>query len=184
MTEVYGLVLCGGQSSRMGTDKSQLNYHGISQQQYMFNLLNKHLSHVYISQKDRPDNEHVISDKYDIKSPLNGILSAFKYNKDVAWLVVACDMPLIQSSDVRRLIDERDATHLATCYAGTDNMPHPLFTIYEPTAKDKLIRHSRKSHSPRNFLLNHSVKVIDVQDKSFLTSVDTLEQFDQLKKKL
>ena len=34
-----GLVLSGGQSSRMGTDKALIDYHGIPQYAYVYDLL-------------------------------------------------------------------------------------------------------------------------------------------------
>ncbi|MEQ9006433.1 MAG: NTP transferase domain-containing protein, partial [Ekhidna sp.] len=39
----------GGQSSRMGTDKSALNYHGKPQVEYLFELLQSKLSKAFVS---------------------------------------------------------------------------------------------------------------------------------------
>lgn len=184
MPKIFGLVLCGGASTRMGKDKSLLNYHGVPQKEYLFHLLSQTVDRCFYSQKQPAASENVIADTFDISSPLNGILSAFETYPEVAWLVIACDMPLIEEKHIKHLISERSEQQLATCFSATDNKPHPLFTIYELSARDALKSHSQTSISPRNFLMNHHVKIIEGKDKSFLTSIDTLEEFKRLKNQL
>ncbi|MEP2771027.1 MAG: NTP transferase domain-containing protein [Fulvivirga sp.] len=184
MSKLYGLVLCGGSSTRMGQDKSLLNYHGVPQREHIFQLLSKHVDQCFYSVKQGTTSDQRIVDNFDIQSPLNGILSAFELHNDVAWLVVACDMPLIDDQHIANLMLSRDRDKLATCFAGTDQKPHPLFTIYEPNAREKLIAHSKMSKSPRAFLMNESVKIIDEQHKDFLTSIDSIAQFQALKNRL
>ena len=45
----YGLVLCGGKSTRMGTDKSMLQYHSKPQRYYVYDLLFPLCEKVFIS---------------------------------------------------------------------------------------------------------------------------------------
>jgi len=184
MSKLYGLVLCGGSSTRMGQDKSLLNYHGVPQREHIFQLLSKHVDQCFYSVKQGTTSGQMIVDNFDIQSPLNGILSAFEQHEDVAWLVVACDMPLVADQHIENLILNRNPNKQATCYAGTDHKPHPLFTIYEPNAKEKLIAHSKMSKSPRAFLINESVKIIDEPHKDFLTSIDSIAQFEALKNRI
>ncbi|MBK8495728.1 MAG: NTP transferase domain-containing protein [Chitinophagaceae bacterium] len=39
ITNTYGLVLCGGNSSRMGTDKSMLQYYDKPQRYHVYDML-------------------------------------------------------------------------------------------------------------------------------------------------
>lgn len=177
-------MLCGGQSTRMGQDKSLLSYHGLPQREHMFQLLNKYVDLCFYSTKEGSSKADIIADSYDIQSPLNGILSAFEKHGDVAWLVVACDMPLIEAQHIEKLIQLRNPNQLATCFAGSDNKPHPLFTIYEPTSKDRLKTHSKVSKSPRKFLIKECVEIINARDTNFLTSIDSITEFQKLKNRL
>ena len=46
---LYGLVLAGGRSTRMGQDKSLISYHGKAQREYMADLLGQWCSRTFIS---------------------------------------------------------------------------------------------------------------------------------------
>ena len=47
--DIYGLILTGGQSRRMGHDKALLEYQGVSQLSETYELLGRHLSEVFVS---------------------------------------------------------------------------------------------------------------------------------------
>src|SRR6478672_2313948 len=95
-----GLVLAGGKSVRMGYDKSSIQWHGKEQRYYMADLLKQICKDVFIScrkkQKDKIDNEYkTLADTFTGLGPYGGILSAFREYPDAAWLVMACDLPLL-----------------------------------------------------------------------------------------
>ncbi|HNP08536.1 MAG TPA: NTP transferase domain-containing protein, partial [Cyclobacteriaceae bacterium] len=114
---LYGLVLGGGLSSRMGKDKGHLNYHGQPQRDYVFKLLEKFCDRVYYSANAQAiSDNNTIKDAYPFQGPLNGILSAFKFQSDVAWLTVPIDMPFVDESIIQFLIDHRDVSRVATCF--------------------------------------------------------------------
>ena len=79
MKTLYGLVLAGGKSLRMGTDKSLLNYHGKSQREVMFDMLSGYCSVVYLSVNQNQNTylPHII-DETEAAGPLGGIVSAFE----------------------------------------------------------------------------------------------------------
>lgn len=135
---VCGLVLAGGRSTRMGTDKCALEIHGMPQARHCFALLHELLPEVQVSA--RPDQRGlpalaglpVIEDRYENIGPMNGVLSAMEAQPDVAWLTLACDLPLADARGVRTLLDGRDPARLATAYMASDGFFEPLFAIYEP----------------------------------------------------
>src|SRR6188768_1210160 len=108
---VHGLILLGGKSSRMGFDKGCIDYHGKPQREYLFDLLLKFCPKVFTSCKapgDIPPHLNPIADSFEIDSPLNGILSAFKSNHEVSWLTVAVDMPSIDERSIQFLMSHRN----------------------------------------------------------------------------
>ena len=91
-TPVYGLVLAGGQSRRMGTDKALLEHGGRSQLAHVVELLEAEVDRVFVSarpdQQDEPERSRyeLIVDRYEDMGPLAGILSAMEAYPDADWL--------------------------------------------------------------------------------------------------
>lgn len=173
----------GGKSSRMGTDKSLLNYHGKPQREYLFDLAQKYCSEVYFScREEQKFSEKTIIDKYAELGPTSGILSAFEHDKKNAWLVVACDMPLINEGAFETLIKQRNPEKVATTFFNNqNNAPDPLFTIYEPKAYEQLEEYVKSGNkSPKLFLQNTDIQLIKSENISFLKNINTKEEFDKL----
>jgi molybdopterin-guanine dinucleotide biosynthesis protein A len=179
-----GLILSGGKSRRMGKDKGMLSYHGIPQLAHLIQLLKPYCEQVFVSAKTMADypNYHVIEDKYDINSPLNGILSAINTYPNKGWIVVACDMPLISAKSIQHLIGHRESTNLATCYTNEESLIEPLFCIWEPHAFESLmVFHNNGELSPRKFLSSNLVSVIIPNDYSVLTNVNSIAHYEKFK---
>lgn len=160
-----GLILAGGESSRMGKDKSLLDFHGTTQREYLFNMLAKFCQDVYLSCRTAdnvPANLNPLTDKFSLKSPLNGILSAFKHDASTAWLSVPVDMPNINEKIIDHLIANRHPEKMATCYYDSDGEnPEPLFAIWEAHAYPALMAYYEKGKTtPRGFLQTHDVAVL------------------------
>ena len=191
VSQLYGLVLAGGKSTRMGKDKRQLHYHGMSQQEYSFSLLESLCEKVFISvreaQIDDTGASKYILDKNIAKGPLNGILSAHMAHPKDAWLVLACDTPLVDKEVLDALVAERNTSKMATTMATqkTDR-PEPLIAIWEPHALATLLNYSKTSANkyPTKILLNHPIhKVYPKQDVK-LMNVNHPDDFDEIKKLL
>jgi len=175
-----GLILTGGQSRRMGQDKSQLVYHQKPQREHLVDLLRPYCQAVFWSVNPdqaaalTDDGQPFIVDALAIRSPLNGILSAFRHDPLVAWLVVACDMPLLTSRSLEALLTNRDPTRLATVfYDSTGQEPEPLLGIYEPAfaaVADRAVAEGQLS--PRQILQSQPVQLLTVPDVRELTNVN------------
>src|SRR6218665_2365826 len=89
---------------------------------------------------DVPSLLNPLPDKMDIKSPLNGILSAFDFCSDCAWLTIAVDLPNVTREVLKDLVAQRNPQKLATCfYDSKAESVEPLLTIWEPGARPLLI---------------------------------------------
>jgi molybdopterin-guanine dinucleotide biosynthesis protein A len=136
---LLGLVLAGGLSNRMGTDKATLEIAGVSLLERAVATLTQCVDQVFvsISALQATDTARscyaVIEDRFEGIGPAAGILSAHLHAPKAAWLVIACDMPLLDVSSIRRLIRARVADQDATAWASADaSVPEPLCAIYEP----------------------------------------------------
>lgn len=181
---LYGLVLAGGRSVRMGQDKGTMQWHGVPQREYMARLLAGFCEKVYISCREEQTAEMgkewpLITDAVSGAGPLTGILSALMANNNVAWLVVACDLPLLSAPTLHYLLAARRPGSIATTYRSPhDSLPEPLITIWEPAALPYLHQHIAAGYKcPRKALINNAtlVNVIDCPWPQHLLNANTPE---------
>ena len=180
---IDGLILVGGKSSRMGTDKSTLNYYGKSHSLYLADLLKDKMVDTYLSVRDSKEYSYtVIKDRFIDLGPFGAICSAFLKNPNKAYFVLATDLPFISEELIDLLIGNRDSTKIATTVKGlTKEFPEPLITIWEPKAYPVLLSYLAQGIScPRKVLINSDVKIIEVADK-LITNVNTPEEFKRIK---
>lgn len=189
---IYGLVLAGGQSRRMGQDKGLLDYHGKPQRDYMYEQLAPLCQKVYMSirpgqEGTLPGGMPYILDENLYRGPFNGLLSAHHQFPEAAWLVVACDLPLMDSRALRYLLDQRDPEAQATAFAThKSGLPEPLAAIWEPTALKQAIAflESGESTCPRKFLINSNTHLVFPEDDLWLANANVPEEYEMLQEKL
>lgn len=183
--KLYGLVLTGGKSTRMDKDKALLDYHGKPQQEHAYELLAKACDKVFVSSRDEEQSEEVrydsITDKFIGLGPYGGILSAFMEEPNVAWLVIAVDLPFLDHATIDNLVEHRNSSKLATCFIDPNNeFPEPLISIWEPKAYPVMLDFLSKGYScPRKVLINSDVEVLTDRNVQVLTNVNTPEELDE-----
>jgi molybdopterin-guanine dinucleotide biosynthesis protein A len=189
--QLYGLVLAGGRSVRMGEDKGMVQWHGVPQRYYVATLLKNYCEKVFIScRRDQLDSINpqyqTIVDSDNIKGPLAGILSAFEYANNVAWLVIACDLPLIDDTTISYLISNRNTSTIATTFISPfDGLPEPLITIWEPTAYAEIIEKAGIGFTcPRKILINGNVTQLNPPNPDHLMNANTPEDAKYVKEYL
>ena len=190
---IQSLVLVGGKSIRMGTDKGLLEYHGISQRDFLVDLLskkfpfkNENQKGVYLSTRENQEVEgSVIEDTFKDLGPFGGICSAFQKDPNSAWFVIATDLPFIDTSIIELLLKNRNPSKMATTLKGKGKQfPEPLITIWEPKAYPILLSYLAQGYScPRKVLINSDVEIIEVDD-AIIRNVNTPEEFEMAKKEL
>jgi len=175
-----GIILCGGESSRMGIDKSQINYHGVSQREHLRKLLGPFCSPVlYSIGKQQEEDESTFSDLPEFMGhgPSSGLLSIHHYfpNRDV--LLIGCDYPLIKQMDLHQLIDNQKEELDAICYAsGITKRPEPLLTYYSASFCDHIhTEFTRGEYSLKRILDKAKTLKLEIDDPLRLISADSPE---------
>ncbi len=189
---LYGLVLSGGKSTRMGTDKGLIEYHGVPQREYLYDLLSEVCEETFISlreeqQAELPSRMQTIVDLNEFKGPYNGLLSAHKKYPDVAWLVLACDLPLMDLEALKELIAARNPKREATAFALEENpLPEPLCAIWEPHALENSVIYLEKGNGtcPRKYLINHDTELVFPSHENVLLNANSEEEYKEALKKL
>jgi molybdopterin-guanine dinucleotide biosynthesis protein A len=181
-----GLVLAGGDSHRMGRDKAQLRYHRDEPQvRHAFDLLGAVAEVVYVSVRKAQTDAGLYApfplliDDGTLRGPAAGLLAAWRHSPDVAWLVLATDLPFVSAALVADLLAGRDASRLATAFRHRDGTPEPLCTIWEPAARATLLeRVGAGDSSLRRLLADGPAKILDAVDPDLLQSVDSEPQYE------
>ena len=183
-SELRGLILAGGRRRRLGRDKATLEFGGRSQLERATDLLGEHLDHVHLSVRAgqfknavRFDHE-LIFDVYDHFGPAAGILSAHRAFPEVAWVVLACDMPLVDGAIIGALIEQRDSRKAATVFANPrDGLPEPLCAIYEPgtLARFRRLPEEEIEMGPRALLIQSELRELELPRANALDNVNTPE---------
>lgn len=182
---VKGLILAGGRSIRMGEDKGQLQYHGMPQVDYLAQEFESvQMEHFISCRIEQYPNSQRITDKFDGLSPFGAIASAFQHEPNAAWLVVACDLPLVNGEIFELLLKERDPSKFATCFYNPEtDFPDPLITLWEPKAYMRMLEFLALGYScPRKVLINSEVKVVKLSNSEVLKNVNTKEEFSAFRK--
>ncbi|NTW55912.1 MAG: bifunctional molybdenum cofactor guanylyltransferase MobA/molybdopterin-guanine dinucleotide biosynthesis adaptor protein MobB [Chlorobiaceae bacterium] len=191
---VYGLVLAGGLSSRMGSDKALLTYHLDNQLVRTASLLRSCCSKVFISCRAEQEKMYgrfgfpLISDSYLGIGPMGGLLSAMQAEPHAAWLAAACDLPFIDGTTAELLLSHRHPMRFATVFRNPETQHiEPLFACYEPKSRSRLLlMHAEGCNSLSRFLEQSRIEELELANPGVLENINTPAEADSvnfLKKK-
>lgn len=184
---VYGLLLSGGASRRMQRDKARIEYRGEPQLLRAWRLLQAVTKRAFVSVREEQRGDSLradlpqIVDSYEAVGPAAGILSAQDVYPDVAWLVLACDLPLLDAATLQRLVAARDPAADATAFTSRhDGLPEPLCAIWEPSSHALLLQRYRAgSYCPRKALILSRTALLAAPGDA-LDNINTPEEFEQM----
>jgi len=167
-----GLILCGGKSERMGTDKGLLTLKANTwAQAAVAKIASLQLPVVVsVNEQQLADYSTILSPiqlitdnkSIDIKGPLLGLLSVHILLPGEDLLVLACDMPLMETSILTLLLDSYK-TQSAEAYVFTnDDVYEPLCGIYTANGLSRILQLLQSQQ-----LAKHSMKYMLEQLHTF-----------------
>lgn len=178
---LYGLVLAGGKSRRMGQDKARLMRDGQSQLAYTVQLLENFVDRVFVStradQRDEAERKQFeqIIDRYQDIGPVAGILSAMEEFPEMDWLVVACDLPNIDAQTLSQLLLNRSGEKPFTAFTSShDGLPEPLCAVYSSGSAGIVRRFVADNVvCPRKILIRSDTLLLEQVNPHALDNVNT-----------
>ena len=188
MTKLNALILCGGNSSRLGIPKFKIEKEGIPLYKYWIQLLQEFCPVIYISCKESQvseiDHPLYICDTQDNRGPLEGIYRAFETDPKANWLVIACDLVYANKSDLLSLLQHQDDAMDAIAFNNPETgEAFPLMTIYNRGIYSALhTEYKSNSKSPKRLLMNSNVQLIVPEDPIILMGINTREEYEDWKK--
>jgi molybdopterin-guanine dinucleotide biosynthesis protein A len=164
----------------MGCDKCAITVHGVPQARHAYDLLDRIVGKAFVSvRRDQHGVAAVkglpaINDRYESAGPIGGVLSAMDAYPNVAWLVLACDLPFANARGIRTLLMGRDSRRQGTAFMASDGYFEPLFAIYEPSLHAPLLERFAAGHaSLREALADADVRLLCPPEDRMLFNVNT-----------
>jgi len=181
--ELYGLVMAGGESRRMGENKAFIVYHKKPQVYEAITLLNKICRNVFISCKKEHGNLFntnisLIHDLDSAKGPMAGILAAFQQYPDKAWLVLPCDLPFIDLELVKYLLTKRVPGRPVTLFSSEGGRIEPLVSIWEPKSYEILQKSAaRREYGITKCLSTCEIEIVKSPNPEKLKNINTMQEY-------
>jgi len=161
---MLGVILCGGKSTRMGSDKGLLKLHAGTWAQTAVEKLGalemcvvlsvncsqyRDYSPIFTIEQLVKDNEEL-----DVHGPLSGVLSVHLKYPQQDLFVLACDMPLMENKILSQLLDayRNNMTYDAFVFTN-EGEPEPLCAIYRANGLAQIVQMLQKGQ-----LTKHSMK--------------------------
>lgn len=147
MENLLGVILCGGESTRMGADKGLLPIRNTIWSKHMHEKLFKfHVPVVYsINPQQVPVYreeilpELLVIDNAEVDGPLKGLLSVHQQFPGKDLLLLACDMLDIDAATIDTLLQEYQRDNQYDFYVFQDeNFAQPFCGIYTRTGLAKV----------------------------------------------
>jgi molybdopterin-guanine dinucleotide biosynthesis protein A len=131
--EATAIIMAGGDSTRLGRDKSMLPVGGQAMIEHICDRLSPHFDQVMVSAKDACKYAFlrvpVVPDRIAGRGPLMGIASALRASVNEVNFVAACDIPEFDVGLIRRMLREARDNDAVVPRTGRSEY-EPLFAVY------------------------------------------------------
>ena len=164
-SELTGIILAGGKSSRMGREKGLVEFHGKPLIQYGIDLLARYTDRILISSAN-PDylsyGLELVTDTVTGQGPAAGLASTLQQSVTPWNLVIACDLPFLEPELMETLLANTEGFQAVVPIH--DDVKEPLAALYH----SDLAEHFADSIEAGNLalhkiLVTRKVHYLDVQ---------------------
>jgi molybdopterin-guanine dinucleotide biosynthesis protein A len=195
-TNLLGVVLCGGESKRMGSDKGLLQMNGKTWAEVVSEKLRQQNIPVVISINENQqdaysrifDREEFVIDQLPMHGPLNGLLTVHQQFPDHDILLMACDVVDMNDIILNELITAYEKNEAEYFAYEEDNFFQPLCAIYTSAAIQSLLERlqsgSLANYSFQYILNNSNTFRLHSSLKGAFTNYNTPDGSNDPKKKI
>ena len=190
---ITGLILAGGQSSRMdGQDKGLLNLIDKPMIAHVIARIKPQVDQIIISANRHIEDYQkfgyeVLLDEYDdFRGPLAGMAQGLSHSESEYLLTVPCDGPLLPSDMAFRMLNVIQKNNTRAVFAFDGKYKQPTYNLIHTDlqhAIEQSLKHNE--HKLGKWLLDNGADRVDFSDKkeAFL-NVNTHHDLELLVKKL
>ena len=180
--KLSGIILAGGKSSRMGSDKALLLYKNKTFLEHVVCAIKPLVDDILIISNNK---EHQVDDCTTIpdlilnSGPIAGIYTGLKHSKTENNLVLSCDIPLVQTSILEFIIKNNEPDKEVVQLMNEQNCM-PLIALYKkrlaPYFLSQLKRGERRLMHATKKLKTKEV-FVKKEENAFLLNINTINEF-------
>lgn len=129
--ELFGLILAGGKSTRMGRPKVEVEVEGQTLLNHQIEVLSGLVERTIVSTNNTlPITLEQVKDENQNLGPLGGLISILRKYPDRSFLVIPIDIYPLGKEDLKILIEKRDMQKDISCF-GKAGLIEPFPLIME-----------------------------------------------------
>ena len=184
--DITGIILAGGKSSRMRTDKAFLKWNNKLFIESILDTLEPLTSDIIIVSNDKKYDvfrTKRIKDIIENAGPVAGIYSGLKASKTEYNLVLSCDIPLITETILQQLINEiDDKAEIIQCESQGKTMP--LIALYSKRCENQFLKILNEGERRlRIAVATCKVKtiILDAENEIYTTNINTPQQLKAIR---
>ena len=190
---ICGLAVCGGQSSRMGCDKSLISYHAKPQRYHVYDMLRKTCTETFIScsatqleEIKFPYKTMVDLPAFSSIGPMAALLTGFTHFPQHDLLIVGCDYPFLTAGTLIDFANSINKRRIAAAFCHRQEPTYePLLAWFSHRAAPALRKLFEKNeHSLQYFLQTANAERYYPEDAEVMQSIDTPEASTAAKDRL
>jgi len=175
---ITGIILAGGKSSRMGSDKGFVMYKNKAFIQHIIEAIQPLVQDIIIV-SNNPDYDIFklkrVHDLIENAGPLAGVYTGLNYTTTQNNLVVSCDVPLINTETLKKLTENIDDS-IDVIQLESLGKTMPLIAMYKKQCKDICLTLLQEGERRLRVALNNlKVKTIILNKKQekYTTNINT-----------
>ncbi|MGL6235553.1 MAG: molybdenum cofactor guanylyltransferase [Segniliparus sp.] len=194
MSAIAGIVLAGGGSRRMGTDKTRLVFDGKPLLERSLEAMRPYCAEqsggagmfVVFGEHERPvpDGVRALRDEVLGQGPLRGLatgLSAASASGAAAAVVLSADLPLITAAVVGELLAAFEAGRAEALLAADHERTHPLVAVCSTAlAAPAVAALAAGKRAMMEFLNSRAIRKTQVSEPLALSNVNTPQEWAAL----
>lgn len=179
---ITGIVLSGGESQRMGSDKGLLLLNNKKLIEYPVDILRKVCKNIIISANTSSYNYlgfPVVADKYKSAGPISGLFAGLQASKTAHNIILACDMPFVDPGILDILLLNMEKYEIIV--PSVDDWPLPVCGYYNKSVLPVLESEINKNNfSLQGILKKCNSLILEIDDeptRKKLININTREEF-------
>jgi molybdopterin-guanine dinucleotide biosynthesis protein A len=182
---ITGILLAGGKSTRMGTDKGFLKLQGITFVERIIKSMKPFVNDIIIvsNNSDYDQFKHKrVEDSIENSGPLAGLYTGLYHSETQYNLVLSCDVPYINGKVLSQIIEGYDETFDAI-QIESEGKTMPLVAIYKKQCLHRcleLLEHGERRLQVAVEGFNTKTITLDSSLEKYVKNINTLEQFKSM----
>jgi molybdopterin-guanine dinucleotide biosynthesis protein A len=184
-TNITGIILAGGKSSRIGFDKGVINLNGKPFIVHIIEAMKPLVNNIIIV-SDNTDYDkfgyQIVNDLIKNFGPVAGLYSGLSNSKTEYNLVLSCDVPLIKTFILEQLIDRFDIDY-DMIQLQSENKSMPLIAIYKTHCLHTFEAQLNKNEKRLRIAveqLKHKTITIDSECDQYVKNINTIAQLNEI----